>query len=710
MSVVRQALQPYRNSLEHLLAGLNIVELQVQWAVVRARANGLDPDNKFRGLFVTDEQVDQLLNQKLGHKVWVNGHLPDTGQWEKMLAQARSEWRERTALGGHFALQTVIDEFALTPIETNALLIALAPEIDLRYERLFSYLQDDVTRKRPTVNLILNLLTTTLPQKMQLRALFEPDGRLNHWGLTTCYGEEGQSLLAQFVRPTERIVAHLMGHRGVDSASERYAHLHCAPFALEIADYFEADFSDYLHRTAQRNPLFALHGGYGVGKWAAARLIAQAVGRDIVRVDVAALKESEIGLHKGLKLVLRDARLNQAVLYLAGWDALLQDGRPPAAILQTVLAHPTLVITAGETQWRPVARQTKRQIVALSLPAPAYNERLRLWQRALHTESLAATVDLYTVASHFRFTPGQIIDAAHTAGDVADGAINQQNLLAACRFHSNQRLASLAVKINPRYGWSDIVLPRDTLAQLREAVAMVKQKPTVYDDWGFERKLALGKGMNALFVGDPGTGKTMAAEIIANELDLDLYKIDLSMMVSKYIGETEKNISKVFNEAATSNAILFFDEADAIFGKRSEVKDSHDRHANIEVSYLLQRMEMFDGVVILATNLLANIDEAFIRRLHFVIQFPFPERADRERIWRVTFPPETPLAADIDFGLLAQRFRLAGGNIRNIVLAAAFVAAEAGAPHVGMPHILHAARREHQKIGRLIKASLFEWR
>jgi SpoVK/Ycf46/Vps4 family AAA+-type ATPase len=254
--------------------------------------------------------------------------------------------------------------------------------------------------------------------------------------------------------------------------------------------------------------------------------------------------------------------------------------------------------------------------------------------------------------------------------------LTENHLFAASRAHSNQKLSNLATKIQPRYQWADIVLPEDTLEQLREMVNTVRQRPTVYGEWGFERKMALGKGLNALFAGESGTGKTMSADIMAGVLGLDLYKIDLSSLVSKYIGETEKNLNRIFTEAATSNAILFFDEADAIFGKRSEVKDSHDRYANIEISYLLQRMEAYDGVVILATNMRSNLDDAFTRRLHFIIEFPFPEAADREIIWRVNFPEETPLADDIDFTVLAERFRLAGGNIRNVIMAAAFLAAE----------------------------------
>ncbi|MBP7689761.1 MAG: ATP-binding protein, partial [Thermoflexales bacterium] len=219
--------------------------------------------------------------------------------------------------------------------------------------------------------------------------------------------------------------------------------------------------------------------------------------------------------------------------------------------------------------------------------------------------------------------------------------------------------------------------------------------------WGVGEKLASSSGVTVLFSGPPGTGKTMAAEVIAAELELDLYKIDLSTVVNKYIGETEKNLGRIFDEAASSNAILFFDEADAIFGKRSEVKDSHDRYANIEISYLLQRMEAYDGVTVLATNLRANMDEAFKRRLQFAVDFPFPDEAYRQRIWQTLFPPGVPRAADLDLGLMAKRFKLAGGNIRNIIISAAYLAAANGGI-VNMDHLMHGARRELQKMGRLI--------
>jgi SpoVK/Ycf46/Vps4 family AAA+-type ATPase len=274
-----------------------------------------------------------------------------------------------------------------------------------------------------------------------------------------------------------------------------------------------------------------------------------------------------------------------------------------------------------------------------------------------------------------------------------------EDLYQGCKAQSNRNLSSLARKIEPHYNWEDIILPKDTKEQLSEVSRYIKHRGTVYIDWGFDKKLSLGKGLNVLFCGPSGTGKTMAAEIIAKDAGLDLYKIDLSNVLSKYIGETEKNLNKIFGEAETSNAILFFDEADALFGKRSEVKDAHDRYANIEVGYLLQKMEEYEGIVILATNLQGNIDSAFLRRMQFVIEFPFPDEKLRFQIWNRIFPKEAPLAEDVNYKFFSNRLKLAGGNIKNIALAAAFQAAEESC-EIGMRQIMHATKREYQKIGK----------
>jgi ATP-dependent 26S proteasome regulatory subunit len=375
--------------------------------------------------------------------------------------------------------------------------------------------------------------------------------------------------------------------------------------------------------------------------------------------------------------------------------------------------RPALTFLAGERLWEPADALRGAPFASVELRRPTFAERSQIWSVALNGRySADLTLDISALASKFKFTGGQIQDAAATAENLArwrdaeTAPMTMTDLYEACRLHSNQRLATLARKITPKYAWDDIVLPDDRLEQLREICNHVKYRERVYGQWGFDRKLSLGKGLSILFAGPSGTGKTMAADIIAGALGLDLYKIDLSIVVSKYIGETEKNLSRIFTEAETSNAILFFDEADALFGKRSEVKDAHDRYANIEIGYLLQRMEEHEGVVILATNFRKNMDEAFVRRLHFTVEFPFPNEEERRRIWEGVWPTDVPRDPGLDLEFLARRFQVAGGNIRNIALAAAFLAADDSGV-VGMLHLLRAMQREYQKMGKVVSESEF---
>ncbi len=714
--------QPFVDSRQQLLAAMTYIDLRVRWAVGRARAHGLDPHDEFRGLYITEEHIDALLAHELG-ALWPdsNGSASALADWPAALVEARRKWQSRSDISREqsvsLRLNDLVDSFGLAPPELDILLIALAPEIDPRYERVFAFLQDDVTRKRPSVDLTLNLLTDSFEEKLDQRSLLGHDSRLLSSRLLIRFTDGGgrePALLSHFLRPAAVVVEHLLGHPGLDEQLAGAVRLswpdrpgHWLPDDLMA----RLDAAISAQSATEPGLLFAFRGGYGVGKRSAAEYVATGLRRPLISLDLAALAETEVGLNEGLRLALRDGRLLSAVLYLEGWDGILQDNNPPARLFERLSAYPGPIIIAGEVDWQPSGRRRQRRVLPVLFTAGDYQQRLRIWQLNLQDDDIAADkeVGLGQLANQFLFTPGQIEDVVATARDLArwkGEPLGLSDLFAASRAHSNQKLVALATKITPRYRWEDIVLPPDTLNQLREMVNTVRQRPLVYGTWGFGRKLALGKGLSALFAGESGTGKTMAADIMAGVLGQDLYKIDLSMLVSKYIGETEKNLNRVFTEAETSNAILFFDEADAIFGKRSEVKDSHDRYANIEISYLLQRMESYDGVVILASNLRGNLDEAFTRRLHFIVEFPFPEAADREIIWRVNIPPETPVADDVDFRLLARRFRLAGGNIRNIIMAAAFLAAEQG-QEVSMSNLLHATRREFQKIGRLIDDELF---
>jgi SpoVK/Ycf46/Vps4 family AAA+-type ATPase len=338
--------------------------------------------------------------------------------------------------------------------------------------------------------------------------------------------------------------------------------------------------------------------------------------------------------------------------------------------------------------------------------------RRRIWERLLADRSVrVAPEDLDALAGRFRLGPLQISDAVATAVAHAGWRTGKAlaeptraELFAAARGQSGHGLTGLARRIEPAYAWDDLVLPLDSLTQLHDLCQRVALRERVLNEWGFQQALSRGRGTTALFTGPPGTGKTMAAEVIARDLGLDLFAIDLSTVISKYIGETEKNLERVFSAAADADAILLFDEADALFGKRSEVRDSHDRYANIEISYLLQRMEQYEGLAILATNLRQHIDDAFTRRLQFVVDFPFPDEVRRKRIWDLSFPAAAPVDPDLDTEQLARGFRLSGGNIHNIALHAAYLAAAAGSA-IGRPHILEAIRREHQKMGKVLSDS-----
>jgi SpoVK/Ycf46/Vps4 family AAA+-type ATPase len=352
----------------------------------------------------------------------------------------------------------------------------------------------------------------------------------------------------------------------------------------------------------------------------------------------------------------------------------------------------------------------QRPAIRLDVPRPTPEEQRGLWHSVLGAAAPHLNGQVDAVVSQFHLSMHGM--RAASAAVLASLAQRQTEtpgplLWEACRMQARPRLDDLAQRLEPVATWDDLVLPEAQQQVLVEIRVHVQQRTRVYERWGFAAKGSRGLGISALFAGQSGTGKTMAAEVLANDLRLDLYRIDLSQVVSKYIGETEKNLRRVFDAAEEGGAVLLFDEADALFGKRSEVKDSHDRYANIEVSYLLQRMEAYGGLAILTTNMKSALDTAFLRRIRFVVQFPFPDVAQRAEIWRRIFPPDTPTTG-LDIGKLA-RLNVAGGSIRNIALHAAFLAAEGEEP-VCMWHLLHAARREYAKLEKpLTDAEIGGW-
>jgi SpoVK/Ycf46/Vps4 family AAA+-type ATPase len=452
-------------------------------------------------------------------------------------------------------------------------------------------------------------------------------------------------------------------------------------------------------------PVILLRGRCGSGKRSAASYIAAKQGLGLLEVDSGALLRDSEAAEK-IKLMAQESFLSNAALYFRDFDQISAEPEHQLLkdeVFREIRGHRGLIFLGGESRIE-IKREAGR-VMEVRFDIPSYSQRKECWEKLLGEGPLSSKdIDIGQIAQKFRLTYGQIGDAVSEAlfraglREEGKGVPDMKLLAAACRSQIHHKLERLSQKVVSGYSWEDIVLPGDRLDQLREIAGDVKNSHLVYDRWKFGEKHSISRGLNILFFGQSGTGKTMAAGIIANQLDLELYKIDLSTVVSKYIGETEKNLGRIFKEAETSSAILFFDEADALFGKRSEVKDAHDRYANIEVGYLLQKMEEYDGIVILATNMKKNMDDAFIRRMSYMVEFPFPGEEQRRSIWKYAFTKQTPLDELVDFDFLARQFRVSGGNIRNIAVKSAFYAAGDGGV-VNMPHIIRAVKREYQKIG-----------
>ncbi|NJN94244.1 MAG: ATP-binding protein [Anaerolineales bacterium] len=705
-------------NLNHLQAELTRIDILIQREVERWQLAGQNPHDAFRGLHLSDDDIQNLLNRPVGLSWGQSVTLPDQKEryWTALQAKTTAYSQSLIGKAGQkqqpLRLVQLADAFGLSQFELDALLVCLAPNLDLRYERLFGYLQDDVTRRWPSVNLILNLLAPPGPDRLSYLVHFADEAPLLRYQLLQRETVETNGLtpplLAQALQVDPTVTAWLLGHYQAPPLFKEHVIL-AQPQPAKVGAHLPEAISAALTQCGDQTsrPLLIFSGPDQAAQSAAMHLAAAQSGPLLLQVDLAAVVKNGAPPAEALHLALRDARLTGATLGLLGWDSgQTADDEPrlSAATLRELEHLPQLIMIAGREKWPVRGITTGRPIFWAEFPLPAYTQRLGLWRHFLASEQAGLESELTGVAGQFALPTAQIQDAARLARHLAaqDGEpLQERHLLAAARASSNSRLAQLARKITPRYCWSDLILPPNRLEILQEIVATIRNRPQVLEAWGVGRKLAASKGITILFAGPPGTGKTMAAEVIAGELGLDLYKIDLSTVVSKYIGETEKNLEKIFTEAASSNAILFFDEADAIFGKRSEVQDAHDRYANIEVSYLLQRMEAYDGVTFLATNLRANVDEAFTRRLHFAVDFPEPKVADRLRIWQTLFPPDVPQSPDLAFEILAERFKLPGGNIRNIILSAAYLAANDGEV-VTMEHVMHGVRREYQKMGRLV--------
>jgi len=584
--------------------------------------------------------------------------------------------------------------FGLSPFECDLLLLCLGSELESRFGQACATAHNDPRMSQPTFGLAMGALADAHWSAM---ARNRP---LRHWHFIEI--ATGDRLVNSPLRIDERVMHFLIGLPCIDERLEPTIHpmveLKSAPSAAQVqcaqlaSRYWSGPFDD----PRQRRPVLL------VGKRSSERqLVAQesfrAIGLRPYGLRVSDIPANPIERELLARLCNRELVLDAWGLYLQSCD---QDGAENARHLSAFLSQIRMPVAIEVREGSSLEQLDGLRICVSALN---YSERKALWVESLGEFAAGLNGELDRIAEGFNFDAPAIRLASAVVRDTAANSPDPGRVAwQVCRTHARKSLDNLALRIEPKCRWEDLVLPSLQTDILRQIVAHVRHRPMVHDRWGFAKKYARGLGVAALFAGSSGTGKTMAAEIISVELERDVYQIDLASVVSKYIGETEKNLRRIFDAADESAAVLLFNEADALFGKRSEIKDSHDRYANLEISYLLQRMESYEGVAILTTNMKHALDSAFLRRLRFIVQFPFPEVEQRQAIWQKVFPAQAPLH-QLDFRRLAQ-MNISGGVIRNIAMHAAFLAAEENGP-IDMNHLLRAAKVEYAKMDKPLTGS-----
>jgi len=686
-AAVRREVDP---SLTYLLGRLAIVEARVRSAVDRRRQDDPDPGDRFRGLYISDAQVDGLLTNPAAGQI----ADPWTAAAVDALAALDRAADAAEAAGQDIRLRRLARAFELTPDDVELLLIALAPDLDPRFERLYGYLHDDVSRRRASAGLALELAgpgsgVASGAERVRLG----PHGTLVTSGIILVEDTD-RPFLTRSLRVADRVTAHLLGDDQPDAA--------IADVLIESRPATIGDVELLARAIAGDVPLVYIRERAGASGRSLAAAALERLGRPALQLDFSRLGPNDIA-REVAAATSREAGLRGAGIVAGPVEVMSERG---AASVRPFAECRAPVILVGNRPWDPA--WAREPALLLDAPVPTIGERHELWLESLNGDR-PVDFDPAVVTLAFRLSPDQIARAAQSARRATVAASREMKIAdisSGARAQNAAGLERLARRIEPTASWADLVLPENVEAQIHELTARARHRDKVIGEWGMGGGNSRRLGITALFAGDSGTGKTMSAEVLAGDLGFDLYVIDLSTVVDKYIGETEKNLDRIFTEADRVNGVLLFDEADALFGKRSEVKDARDRYANVEVAYLLQRMESFDGLAILTTNLRANVDEAFIRRLDAIVDFALPEEEHRRLLWERNLPVRVPKADDIDLGFLARKFKLSGGDIRNICVAAAYLAAAAGQP-MSMSDLIRSTEREYQKLGRLTTEAEF---
>lgn len=662
-------------------------------------------------------------------------------------SEAAAVWRGRTRAldsraGCEIPFISMTREFDLTPFESDVIFFALAPTLDAGFKLKLTKLHQNYALPNVDVGLAMELFSTSFSDKLDNRRAFLPTGRLisNHLcELNPKPGAESQLLDMAIVLPS-RIVSHILDTQS-DLNLDGFSRLFWPQTTLSQVMMPERQMHAVMSIVGQyeqclelkkkwhfeeiggggRNIVLLFTGPSGTGKTLMSQAVANTLKRPLLLVDAHEL-QARRSLEDNLDLLMREARLRRAVLLFDDCELIFasrtQGNRDLPLLLAAIDAYEGLIILTTNIPTVLDSALDRRITLQIDFDVLPTKLREQIWRLHLPKQlKLADDVDLHMLADKYEFSGGIIRNSVVVAMNraLAESGMNNGELVIdmktleeAAKTQIRNKIKKLADKTLTTLTLDDLVLPKKVKEQIRSLIASVRNRRTIFEEWGFGEKITKGRGICALFRGDSGTGKTLSAEIIANELGMTLYRVRIPAIISKYVGETEKNLEKCFREAAASGALLLFDEADSIFSKRTEVKDSNDRYSNMEVNLLLQEVERFEGVVILTTNLDAAIDDAFERRLNHKIDFPFPDARYRARIWKRLLPASAPTAGNIDFEMLGKDLELAGGNIKNSVVRAAYRAAERNIP-IDMDLLEAAGIQEYREMGKLVPNRANPW-
>lgn len=705
----------YGDGLAHLEDELVFVRALLSRYLSRRVVATTDEDQALGGLAVGPEEIQRFLA----------GATParDEDQ-ETFLVELRRTIDERVAstrsAGVSLPLVDLAEAFGLSPLEAQVLLVLMAPEVEPEFERAYAYAWNDFTRKTPDVGFVLGMLSGDFRVRAEWSLVFGPTEGLVGHGLVEVDPSDGpvsRSFLARRVRLVGRVVSYILG----DPTPDERLHGACRvieararreDIVLQTED-LDRVWSALKAELGENRSRVSLRGLDGCGKKLLLEAALTDAGGALLCLDLAALLERPLDLERALRAGRREAILLGAALYLDCTGVELDDESQPVprSVIERSLGDFPGLLAFGASQRVPFFSGPRGELVDIHLPIPEPAERQILWEQGLPRRlNLEPGLDLEKVARQHPLSGGAIAAAARDAvararrRDPAQMVVHREDVAEAARQQLTGKLSHLATRVTNVLSWDDLVLPEDALDGLRDLTAYARHRKKVFEQWGFGAILPYGRGLTALFHGPPGTGKTMVAGIISGELGMDLFRVDLSRIVSKYVGETEKNLARIFDEASQSHSVLLFDEADSLFSKRTQVKSATDRYANLEVNYLLQRMEDFEGVTILTTNFESGLDDAFKRRLRFRIRFPSPDEEARGALWQKMLPPQALIEDTINFEELAYDFELTGGHIKNAVLRAAFSAAQQDR---GIRHedLRAAGAQECREIGKLVR----EW-